>query len=141
MEDSRKKPIMIAVIVICFAAAGIIWYATRPKVFGIDDIPDDQMIWLKCTNPDCGAEYQVNQKAYAKYIDEHYEPDSQESPLPPCEKCGQQTALRAEKCEKCELVFFRPFVPTDFADRCPECGYSATEEKKEEEAARRAAKE
>ncbi len=47
-----------------------------------------------------------------------------------CKKCGEQSVFRAEKCQNpdCGIVFLRGSVPGDFADRCPECGRSETEE-------------
>ena len=54
-----------------------------------------------------------------------------------CEKCGKESAFKAEKCEKCGKIFFAGAVPNDLADRCPECGYSKTEAIRE---ARKAAK-
>ncbi|MHC4684655.1 MAG: hypothetical protein ACYTEW_10145, partial [Planctomycetota bacterium] len=47
-----------------------------------------------------------------------------------CESCGSESVYRAEKCQNpdCAIVFFRGSVPNDFADRCPECGRSGTEE-------------
>jgi len=130
MEDSKKKPIMIAVIVVCLVLAGIITYATRSKKEGggIESLKRGQMTWLKCRNPDCGHEYQMDLKDCLIYIKEHQDPMSMETPAIVCPECGEESVYRAEKCEKCGLVFERGSVPNDFVDRCPECKYSKTEE-------------
>ncbi len=64
MEESKKKPIMIGVIVVCLAVAVIITYSRYSGGGGIDDIPEGEMIWAKCNNPNCKAEYQIGLKAY-----------------------------------------------------------------------------
>jgi len=96
----------------------------------IDSISDEEMIWAKCNNPACKAEYQTSKKGYFKYIEEHANPMAPTAPPMVCEKCGEQSVFRAEKCGNpdCGIVFFRGAVPNDFPDRCPECGYSTTEE-------------
>ena len=96
----------------------------------IDSIPDEEMIWVKCNNPACKAEYQTSKKGYFKYVEEHANPMAPTPPPLVCEKCGEQSVYRAEKCMNpdCGIVFLRGAVPNDFPDRCPECGYSTTEE-------------
>ena len=126
MEDSKKKPIMVGIIVIAlFLAVGVTFF-TCSKNGGIDSLKSGQMIWVKCKNPDCGAEYQVDKKEYFKHLEEHGDPMAPEPPV--CEQCGDKSVYRAEKCEECGLIFFSGSVPKDFADRCPECGHSKTEE-------------
>ena len=130
MEDSKKKPIMIGVVVVCLVLAGIITYATRSgSGGGLDTIKRGQeMFWLKCRNPDCENEWQMDMKDYFMYMKEHQDPMSMAPPAHVCPKCGEESGYRAAKCEKCGLIFERNSVPNDFADRCPECGHSATEE-------------
>jgi len=131
MEDSKKKPIMIGVIVVCLVIAGLVTFARRGGRGGtIDDIPDDRMVWVKCNNPQCKAEYEMGEKAYHKAVQERLDPRSLATPALICEKCGKASVYRAEKCKNpdCGVVFFSGSVPNDFADRCPECGRSETEE-------------
>ena len=131
MDESRKKPIMIAVILICLVAAGAVTYMTRSKGPGdVDTIPEGEKVWIKCNNPACKAEYQMSKKEYFKYLEEHIDPRSLTTPGIVCKKCGKKSAYRAEKCPKCGTIFFRGQKPGDFADRCPKCGFSATEEKR-----------
>ena len=105
---------------------------TRKRV--IDSIPNSEMIWVKCNNPVCKAEYQTSKKGYFKYIEEHANPMIPTAPAMTCEKCGEQMIFRAKKCTNstCGKVFIRGatrgVVPKDFLDRCPECGHSEIEE-------------
>jgi hypothetical protein len=147
MEESKKKPIMIGVIIACIAVAGIITYSRRSGGGGgIDSISDEEMTWVKCNNPNCKAEYQMGLKAYFKYMDEHGNPVAPTTPPLICKECGEPSAYRAEKCENpdCGIVFIQGISgPGEPADRCPKCKQSAMEEsrkrrKAEMEAAREA---
>jgi len=146
MEERKKKPIMIAVIVVCFAAAGAIaWKFTfSPKgKTGIETLKPGRMIWVKCRNPDCEAAYQMDEKEYFMALRERQDPMSMTASPLICKECGEESVYGAVKCAKCGLAFERGAVPNDFADRCPECGYSATEEARKaraEERARRTGK-
>jgi len=130
MEESKKKPIMIIVILVCLGAAGAIFWGTAGGGGGgIDSIPEGNMIWVKCRNPSCNAEYQMSEKAYYKYIMEHPNPMMPTALV--CEKCGEPSVFEAVKCANpdCGIVFFKGISgPTDHPDRCPKCGFSATEE-------------
>jgi len=131
MEESKKKPIMIIVIVVCLGAAGAIFWGTGGGGGDtVDSISDEEMIWAKCNNPACKAEYQTGKKAYFKYVEEHANPMAPTAPPMVCEKCGEPSVFRAEKCMNpdCGIVFLRGTVPNDFPDRCPECKRSETEE-------------
>ena len=130
MEDSRKKPIMIGVIIVCFAVAGLVFF-TRGSGGGggIDDIPDDRMTWVKCNNPSCKAEYEIGEKQFFKAMEERFNPNPNAGTPPlTCEKCSKDSVFQAVKCvnPSCGVVFFR--VTNDFFDRCPECKQSETEE-------------
>ena len=132
MEESKKKPIMIGVIIVCLAVAGIITYSRSGGGDSIDSIPDEEMVWVKCNNPACKAEYQMSKKAYYKNIAEIANVMSPTAPPLVCEKCGENSVFLAEKCPKCGVVFFSNAAgPNDFSDRCPECGFSATEDSRE----------
>jgi len=132
MEDSKKKPIMIGVIVVCLIVAGLITFLRRGSGggSGLDAIPDDKMTWVKCNNPSCKAEYQMSEKEFFKAMEERFQPMARTTPALTCEKCGKDSLFRAIKCENpaCGVVFFRDSVPNDLFDRCPECKQSATEE-------------
>ncbi len=95
---------------------------------GIEEIPSSDMVWVKCLDLNCGAEYQMRKRDYFQYLVNHQDPMSIMAPAIICNKCGSESVYRAEKCAKCGLVFRRSSIPHDFADRCPECGYSTTED-------------
>lgn len=132
MEESRKKPIMVGVIIACLVLAAIIIIGRRSGGSGgIDSVSNEEMIWVKCNNPSCKAEYQMGLKAYHKYMLEHANPMAPTAPPLICKECGEPSAYRAEKCENpdCGIVFIQGSSgPGDFADRCPKCKQSATEE-------------
>ena len=129
MEESKKKAVMIAVVITCIAAAAVITYVSSSgSGGGIETIERGELMWVKCGNPDCGAEYQIDQRDYFEYIKEHQV--GLVRPPMVCEKCQEDSVFRAEKCEKCGAVFFYEAVVEDLPDRCTECGYSAIEEKR-----------
>lgn len=132
MDDSKKKPVMIAVIVGCLAVAGVVTFLRSGDGSGVESISDEEMTWVKCNNPACKAEYEMKLKTFYKQIEERLDPMSMAPPSLICEKCSKPSVYRAVKCQNptCALVFFRDSVPNDFPDRCPECKQSAEEEKR-----------
>jgi hypothetical protein len=127
MNGSTKNTVLIGIIVASLVAAGVITYATR-KNRGPDLSPyADQTTWVLCRNPNCGESYEMNLKKYFEFIEENADPRVPALPALPCEVCGdEESGYRAVKC-KCGHVFERGTVSADFADRCPECGYSQIE--------------
>lgn len=131
MENSNKKPLMIAVILICLGVAGAVTFFRSSGGSGtIDDIPEDEMTWVICLNPKCKAEYQMGLKAYHKAIQDRMNDGmALVTPALICEKCGEASVYRAYKCTnpQCGIVFHAKSVANDFADCCPKCGHSETE--------------
>jgi len=129
MEESKKKRIMVGIIVVCLGLAGIITFRTLSGGPGIPGHFAKEMTWVKCRNPDCGAGYEITKMEYFKYVQKHDDPRLSEAPPLVCTKCGQKGIYIAIKCEKCGLVFERGTIPGDFEDRCPnpECSYSKEE--------------
>ena len=126
MEDSKKKPIMVVVVLVCLGLAGAVTYMSRTESGGAESLERGEMMWVKCNNPDCGAEYQIDTKDYLMYIQEHMKGMS--TPPLVCKECGKKSVYKAVKCGKCGLIFFSGTVSEDIADRCPECGFSKTED-------------
>ena len=121
MEDSKKKTMMIGIVVVCLVAAVAITLSRTSKKTGLAAIERGSTVWVKCTNPDCEAEYQTDKKEFYKEV-------KKAGPIT-CKECGEPTLVRAVKCEKCGVVFpYGAVGPGDFGDRCPECGYSKVEE-------------
>ena len=135
MDESMKKPFMIAIVVVCFVLAGVITYLTwHREPSGLESLARGEMWWVKCANRACGAEYQMDRVDYFKQLEERGEanPDPERVPRLICQKCGEASVLRAVKCEKCGQIFFYGTVATDFADRCPKCRYSKEEAMREQ---------
>jgi len=131
MEDSKKKPIMIGVIVVCLIVAGLVTFARRGGGEGLDAISDDEMTWVKCNNPSCKAEYQMSLKEFYKIQQERINPMARTTPPLTCEKCGKDSLYQAVKCANpaCGMVFIRGIAgANDHFDRCPKCGQSEIEE-------------
>jgi ribosomal protein L40E len=130
MEEGMKKTVMLGVVIACLAVAGVVTYSRYSGGGGLDSISEEDMIWVKCNNPACKAEYQMGRKGYHQYIQENVNPLAQTMPALVCEKCGEHSVYRAEKCQNpdCGIVFLRNSVPGDYADRCPKCKRSETEE-------------
>ena len=132
MEDSKKKPIMIGVAVICLIVAGLITFARRGDGGGgLDSIPDDQMTWVKCNNPACKAEFEMSEKQFLIQMRERLNPVVRTQPPLTCEKCGKDSLYKAHKCANpsCGIVFIRGIAgQNDLEDRCPKCGQSEMEE-------------
>jgi predicted Zn-ribbon and HTH transcriptional regulator len=125
MEDNVKKPIMIGVIVVCFVLVGFIAYnSISGSPSGVESLKRGTLIWLKCLK--CEAAYQMDEKDYYEFLEKH----KMDGVVMSCDKCGEGNVLRAAKCDKCGVIFFMSGALDDYKDRCPKCGYSATEEKR-----------
>lgn len=137
MEESKKKPLMIGIIVVCLVVAGIITFATRsgPDI-GIPDSYKKEQVWLKCRDPKCDAEYQMNMAEYYELREQFRQEHPRFTGEPPmtCPECGQQSAYLAAKCSKCGTIFEVGWKRGDYEDRCPKCGYSQIEVDRKEKA-------
>ena len=124
MATSRKKLFMMSIITIgCIVLAVFTSYKTLSQKSGIDTLKRGTMIWVKCSNPDCGAEYQMDLVDYHKALKENMSAESFSTPPIRCRVCGKNSVYRAIKCEKCGLVFFYGAVRGDYPDKCPRCGH------------------
>jgi len=125
-----KNTIYVIVIVVCLVLAVVIFRATRSGGgSGVEQLKRGEMMWVKCNNPDCKAEYQIDSKDYFTDIEQKVRanPLSLQTPALVCHKCGKESVFRAVKCENCGKMFFYGAVPNDSPDRCPDCKYSKTE--------------
>jgi DNA-directed RNA polymerase subunit RPC12/RpoP len=114
------------------------WYLvriTRPVApqaetgFGL--ISEDEQVWVKCGK--CGQSYQMGLRQFFVELEAKSKANSSSIPvlLPlKCANCGQDGVRRAYKCSQCGEVFSMGSVRGDFQDKCPKCGYSATEAKR-----------
>lgn len=134
MDEDKKKKITIGIAVVCLVLAIAITLGTRGGGRG-GGIRKGKR-WVKCVNPDCGAEYQMTNKEYAEEMaNVDIDPMISTTPALVCQECQEESIYTAIKCsnEECGAVFFRNPDRRDYPDRCPECGVSETEESLEEE--------
>ncbi len=131
MEDSKKKPIMIGVIVVSLGVAGLVTFSKRSGSGGIGDIPEGDTTWVKCNNPECKAEYEMSRRDYYKALEANMNPNPMAAPTAlTCKECNKPSLYGAVKCENpdCGIVFIEGIAGPGQSDRCPECGQSAIEE-------------
>ena len=127
MDDSKKKTLMLVVIISCLVLVCIISFARRSnRNQGIESIKRGDFIWMMCSNPQCNAEYQIDKKDYLEYVYKNIKGII--TPAMPCEKCNRESAYKAYKCEKCGTIFCSGSVQYAASDTCPECGFSKVEE-------------
>ncbi len=129
MENIKRKRILIVIIVICLSVTAVILFASIKKATSSKlDVFENQDTWVKCRNPKCKAEYQVNKKWYYSEIEKLGNPMLMETQGVECRECNLKSAFIAIKCPKCEVVFGKGASgPRELADRCPSCGYSELE--------------
>ncbi len=145
MDEDKKKPIMIGIIVGSLALAGAVTFMTRDSGSkGINSIPKEKMMWVICRNDKdkCEANYEIQMREYYRQIENiqrQREVMTVESPALICEKCNKESLYKAFKCQKCKLVFEGNIKRGDFGDRCPnpKCGYSDIERGRREKATAR----
>lgn len=131
MDNSKKKPVMIGAIVACLVVAVVVTYMNSGTSSDIGSMKRGQLTWVKCNNPDCKAEYQMDKKDYFEYLQENA--TGMSTPALVCKECGEESVYQAVKCEKCGLIFTSGSVPNDFSDRCPECKYSKIEDSRKQD--------
>jgi len=121
-ENPRRYGFSVGVLL----AEGRIIIPDRGGMLYAIDQASGKMVWIMCSDPDCGATYQMGMKDYFEYV-QQYEGGLTAPPALICEKCGEQSAFRAMECKKCGKIFFMSTVSEDYPDKCPECGYSRIE--------------
>ena len=133
MDDSRKKQVMVAVVVICIAVAAVVTLVFN-NPFGGGSAGSKGPVQMLCVNPDCGYAFEISRDEFRKQMMKKDPMGPMMGPMgaPPaftCPKCGKESAYMATKCPKCGNVFIIDYsISDDYPDRCPECGYSALEE-------------
>ena len=134
MEDSKKKPVQIGILVVCVIVVG--WRVLG--MFGsgggeFAGISDEDLRWVKCNNPACKAEYEMGKRTYYTELQENVNPNPMATSAPAliCTKCNKKSVYGAIKCANtaCGIVFIEGISgPDDNPDRCPDCGKSEIEE-------------
>ena len=133
MADSRNKK-MIFVAVGCLVIAGaILGYNFSGGSPSQDGYQPDEKLWMKCTNPQCEATFQITEKEYFEFLQESsggMGPGVGSVPPYPCPECGKDSAYEAYKCPECDLIYRKGSAgPNAYPDECPKCGYSEIKER------------
>jgi len=127
MDEAKRKPIMIGIIVVCLGVAAYITFRSGGGVKPIEEVPEDATITMKCVNIKCNAVFEMSLREYRDFQKEHIEKET--TPGVTCQSCGKPSAFEAMICSKCGHVFMSGESGRgDFPDRCPKCKYSAREE-------------
>lgn len=133
-EKQLKIALLVSVAVTVLLVAGFV-IETLSSSGGGSEIRDAARaggIWMLCDNPDCEAAYEVTPEEFAELMKSKgpitLGPGVMSRLTFLCKECAQETAYRGMECPKCGVLFVKEPVVGDYADRCPECGYSAIEE-------------
>ena len=86
MDESKKKVVMIVIILVCLGVAGAMIFGRGGGSGTIDDISDEEMTWVKCMNKSCNAEYQMGLKEYFRFVTANANPMAPTAPALTCEK-------------------------------------------------------
>ncbi len=126
MDDDVKKKVMVGVVALCIVSAVVLFLVTRSGGGGSIKSAEGTVL-MKCRNPECEAEYQMDKEEYYIFIQKNIDPMGTEMPPMACEQCGEKSTYLAMECPNCSTVFEKGAIPDDFPDRCPACGHSDTE--------------
>ncbi len=136
MEEDKKKKILTLTVVCCLALAIIITLSTSGLFKGGRRIRASDKLIVLCVNPECGVDSELTRKEYRENMQDSggaMNPMAMMGPsLIECPECGEMSATIAIKCKECENVFIQQVGGDDYPDRCPECDYSAIEERRGE---------
>lgn len=132
MDEQTKKYLVIGATTVCLLVAGTMFYRSFFGGSGGGNTGDRQ-IALMCTS--CGG-FEIS-------VDEFREMMSQQGPeammmMPgqmqtmECPQCGKKSCYQAQKCKECEAIFvFGQAKDKNYPDRCPKCGFSAIEDRRQ----------
>ena len=131
MIGDNKKIVMTIIVVVCLAlAAGI----TARNFVGSSSgrTKSDGTFSMLCVNPECGHIFELTREERQQQMREKGRARMMRGGPRAftCPECGEDSAYQAIRCPKCDTVFISDYQSGDFTDRCPECGYSAIEEKR-----------
>ena len=134
MDEDKKKLVMVVVVVACLALAGAIAIKNFSGGGSSISTATQKPQVMLCVNPDCGHIFELTREEMQIQMRD-------KGPMMmgrggatafTCPQCGKESAYQAIRCPKCNTVFTADYGSDDFTDRCPECGYSAIEEKRQQ---------
>ncbi len=131
MDEDKKKKIMIGIIVGCIVLAVII--NVVPRLGKSRSRGPTGPITMLCINNQCNADFELSQEEMREQMNRMGGGGPMmmmSTPRFVCPECNQQSAYRAMVCEQCDSMFISTPQSEDFYDRCPECGFSKTEERR-----------
>ena len=132
MDESKKNVVMIVIVVVCLALAGAIAVINFGGGGEGTSAAAQKPQLMLCVNPDCGNIFEMTMEERRQAMRERGRMRMRGGPPAfTCPKCGEESAYAAIRCPKCSTVFIQDYT-SDFPDRCPECGYSAIEEKRKQ---------
>ena len=129
MDEDKKQKIMIGVVAGCLVLAGIITAVSnmgkgrRRKSTG--------PVTMLCINDQCNADFEFSMDEIKEQIEQMnpYNEMLMDNPIFICPECNKRSAYRSMICPQCDTIFV-PIQSNDYGDRCPECKYSKSEEKR-----------
>ena len=125
MDEEKKKTVMIAIIIVCLVLAAGIFILSRP-----DAGPNKGPVRMLCE--ECDATFKMGREEFKKALQATGKL-SMMNPVPiplKCIECGEEeAAYYACTCRQCKVIFIEDTTSGDYKDRCPECGYSAIEQR------------
>ena len=130
MDEEKKRKVMLGVVIGCFSLAMIL-FLTTSGIFKKKYKGSNEPIVMLCVNPECNADFDLERDDYRDQMSQIPMMMMMESTPPlECTSCNKRSAFRATVCESCDSLFLPTPSSDDFPDRCPECGYSKIEERR-----------
>ena len=130
MDEDKKKQVKIVGAIAGIVVALVVFFIYSNPFGGQRSQSAGDSVYLLCSNEDCGAAQELTKEEFANLASGVNPRLINDTPFL-CPKCGQETAYKAVKCPKCGEVYFWDYEAADgFRDRCPGCGFSAMEERR-----------
>jgi predicted RNA-binding Zn-ribbon protein involved in translation (DUF1610 family) len=130
MDEDKKQKVMIGMLV---GSLALVAALNIPRFFkGSSKSSVSGTVILICLNPECAVDSEITREEYHEGIQNSgmgMNPTEMAGPVE-CPKCGEISAARGVKCKECSNVFMQGYGGNDYSDRCPECGYSDIENRR-----------
>ena len=132
MDEDKKKKVMLGLIIVCLVLAIGITAVTNMGGSGGGGSRSNEPVQMLCMNEECGADFEMSAEEYREQMMQGgmMGPGPMAQTPIECPECGMRSAFRAVKCKECGTIFMQDYTSGDFPDRCPECGYSDIEDRR-----------